>query len=222
MYIRNIAEVVPDEKTDPSGYKLYQIRKIVMAEPYYPVIEGSDNPYRDGYVKHAPKKPRPSYLLYQHSNRMSFQARYPNASVGEIMSMLGDAWKNMTEEDQQPYITLAAEESHEYERHKTLCEKGQRPTDVWQPMRRCLQVLERLSQDSYANIFLEPVDTESFPDYLDVVDTPMDLSKVRDKLVNNKYPYQAPEMFARDMRKVIFNRFTYLQPVNNKLPFFCI
>ena len=173
-----------------------------MKEPYYPVIEGRDNPYRDGIVTHAPKKPRPSYLLFQHSNRMDFQARYPNASVSEIMTMLGSAWKNMSEQDQSPYIQLAAEESQEYERQKVYCEKGQRPTDVWQPMRRCLMVLERLAQDSYADIFLEPVDTKMFTDYLDVIDKPMDLGTIRNKLVYKKYPYQAPEMFARDMRKV--------------------
>lgn len=173
-----------------------------MKEPYYPIIKGSDNPYRDGYVTHAPKKPRPSYLLFQHSNRMDFQARYPNASVAEIMSMLGDAWKNMPEEDQAPYIHLAAEETQEYDRQKNLCEKGQKPTDVWQPMRRCLMVLERLAQDSFATIFLEPVDIDAFPDYLDIIDKPMDIGTIRDKLVYSKYPYQAPEMFARDMRKV--------------------
>ena len=182
-----------------------------MKEPYYPVIPGSDNPYRDGYVTHAPKKPRPSYLLFQHSNRMEFQSRYPNASVSEIMTLLGNAWKNMSEIEQAPYIHLAAEETAEYERHKALCDKGQKPTDVWQPMRRCRMVLDRLSQDSFSDIFQEPVDTQVFTDYEDVVDTPMDIGTVRDKLQYSRYPYQAPEMFARDMRKIWHNCKIYNQ-----------
>ena len=61
-------------------------------------------------------------------------------------------------------------------------------------------VLDRLSKDSFAEIFLEPVNLNEFTDYTEYVDTPMDLSTVRTKLMTKKY--QGPENFARDMRKV--------------------
>merc|ERR1712232_288130 len=57
----------------------------------------------------------------------------------------------------------------------------------------------------------EPVDTKMFTDYLDVIDKPMDLGTIRNKLVYKKYPYQAPEMFARDMRKIWSNCKIYNQ-----------
>ena len=61
-------------------------------------------------------------------------------------------------------------------------------------------IVDRLSKDSFSDIFLEPVDINDFPDYLDYVESPMDLGTVRTKLLNKKY--QGPEQYARDMRKV--------------------
>jgi hypothetical protein len=81
-----------------------------------------------------------------------------------------------------------------------LLEKAQRPNGLWQPIRRCRMVLDRLSKDSFADIFLEPVDLNEFTDYGEYVDSPMDMATVRKKLATKKY--QGPENFARDMRKV--------------------
>ena len=81
-----------------------------------------------------------------------------------------------------------------------MLEKAQKPNGVWQPLRRCRQVLERLAKDSFASIFLEPVNLEDFPDYEEVIDVMMDLGTVRQRLETRKY--QAPEQFARDLRRV--------------------
>ena len=116
------------------------------------------------------------------------------------MSILGEAWRNMSEDDHHPFILLAKEESERYEKEKQLLEKAQKPNEVWQPMRRCLKVLDAMVSDGFSNIFLEPVDHIDFPDYEEIVDVPMDLGTVRTKLANKKYA--APENFARDVRKV--------------------
>lgn len=92
---------------------------------------------------------------------------------------------------------------------KILLAKAQKPNEVWQPMRRCLMVLDRLSKDSFADIFLEPVNTSDFPDYEEVIDSPMDLATVRQRLQTRKY--QVPEQFARDMRKIWNNCKIYNQ-----------
>jgi len=118
------------------------------------------------------------------------------------MTILGDKWKAMTEEEQQPFIELAKEEAKQYDKERALMEKAQKPNEMWQPLRRCLMVLDRVSKDGFANIFLEPVDLDEFPDYDEYIDQPMDLGTVRTKLANRKY--QAPEQFARDMRKVSY------------------
>lgn len=190
-----------DEEIDFSKLTLEKLRKIVDKEgPYYPVFEGSENPYRDGYITEPPKKPRASYLFFQCTMRSYFQKRNPNATQGELMTIIGDTWRTMTETEQEPFMQLAKEEAKQYEKEKVLLEKAQKPNEVWQPIRRCLMVLDRIVDDGFANIFMEPVDVKEFPDYEELIDQPMDLGTVRTKLLSKKY--QAPEQFARDVRKV--------------------
>ena len=118
------------------------------------------------------------------------------------MSILGEQWGSMSEEEQAPFIQLAKEESAQHDREKALLEKAQKPNEVWQPIRRCKMVLEKIKADGFATIFLEPVNLNDFPDYEDFVDIPMDLGTVTTKINSKKY--MAPEQFARDVRKVRF------------------
>lgn len=55
----------------------------------------------------------------------------------------------------------------------------------------------------YAWPFLEPVDIEIAPDYLDIIEHPMDLSLIR-RRVNNHH-YKNKEMFLKDMCLVVNN-----------------
>ena len=187
-----------------------KLRSILDLEgPYYPKVEGCDNAYRDGYITEPPKKPRASYLFFQCAMRSYFSMRNPNATNGELMTILGEQWASMSEQGQEPFLELAKEEYKQYEIERALLEKAQKPNEMWQPIRRCRMVLDRLVQDGFANIFLEPVNLADFPDYEDLIDHPMDLQTVRFKLDNRKY--QMPEQFARDMRKIwnnckIYNR----------------
>jgi hypothetical protein len=190
-----------DEDIDFSKLTIERLKAILDKEgPYYPKFEGCDNPYRDGYVTEPPKKPRASYLFFQCTMRSYFAKRNPNASQGELMTILGNQWQSMSDMEQLPFVELAKEESKQYEKERALMEKAQRPNEMWQPLRRCLMVLNKICEDGFANIFLEPVDLQDFPDYEEFVDTPMDLGTVRQRLATKKY--QAPEQFARDVRKV--------------------
>jgi len=199
-----------DEELDFSSLSLEKLRRIVNSDgPYYPIIDGSTNPYRDGYITEPPKKPRASYLFFQCSLRSYYQRKNPNAGQSELMTLLGDTWRNMSEEEHAPFIQLAAEETKQHDKERAMMEKAQKPNEVWQPLRRCLMVLDRLSNDGFANIFLEPVNTEDFPDYEEIIDQPMDLDTVRKKLASKKY--QMPENFARDMRRIWNNCKIYNQ-----------
>ena len=53
---------------------------------------------------------------------------------------------------------------------------------VWQPLRRSRVVLQVLLADPYIAPFTAAVDVAAFPDYLKIVDQPMDLGTVMDKL----------------------------------------
>lgn len=187
-----------------------RLRRIIHREgDYYPKVPGSDNPYRDGYIKEQPRKPRASYLFFQGCMRSFYQKHNPNAPQSELMSMMGNQWQKMTDPEREPFLQLAREEAKHYDKERAMMEKAQRPNSVWQPLRRCRMVLERLAKDSFADIFLEPVDTEDFPDYEEIIDTPMDIGTVRTKLTTKKY--MAPEQFARDMRKIWNNCKIYNQ-----------
>mmetsp|Transcript_4601 Transcript_4601/g.10378 ORF Transcript_4601/g.10378 Transcript_4601/m.10378 type:complete len:2557 (+) Transcript_4601:190-7860(+) len=204
-------EEPPVEVGEPGTMTIEDLRRIVSKEePYYPSYPGSDNPYRDGYFTEPPRKPRPSYLFYQGIYRSYFGKNNPNTPLPEIMTMLGDSWRALSEEQQAPYIQLANEETASFEKEKALLERAQRPTEMWQPIRRCKAVLDRLCDDPFASIFLEPVDTNVFTDYLEVVDVPMDLATVREKLKSVKN-YMGPEVFARDARKIWNNCKIYNQ-----------
>jgi Bromodomain/HMG (high mobility group) box len=181
------------------------LRRILNKEgTYYPVIEGCDNPYRDGYVTEPPKKPRASYLIFQATVRTYMSKLHPKLPQAELMVMLGEAWRAMPDDEKTPWFELADEELKQYNKERILLEKAQKPNGVWQPIRRCLQVLNRLSNDSFADIFLEPVSAEDFPDYAEIIDIGMDLGTVRKRLEARKY--QGPEQFARDMRRVRTNQ----------------
>ena len=198
------------DKVDFHNIDIEFLRKLLKQEPpYYPVLKGSDNPYRDGYITEPPKKPRASYLFFQCTIRSYFAKLHPKAVQSELMSMLGEAWRTMNDKDKQPFQILAEEESKQYEREKALLEKAQKPNGVWQPLRRCREVLERMASDSFAAIFLEPVGLDEFPDYEEHIDNPMDLGTIRKRLVDRKY--LAPEQFARDMRRVWNNCKIYNQ-----------
>ncbi|OQR74143.1 bromodomain and WD repeat-containing protein 3-like [Tropilaelaps mercedesae] len=68
-------------------------------------------------------------------------------------------------------------------------------------------LIAMLNQIEDSQPFRSPVDLEQFPDYLDVVDSPMDLSTVSQRLTNADYAN--PEEFARDMQLIFTNSKNY-------------
>lgn len=71
---------------------------------------------------------------------------------------------------------------------------------------RCRKVLEKISDDPYAHAFYDPVDTDLFPDYTEIVAQPMSLSEVEEKLNNGDYnKFGCYREFAIDMRLIWSN-----------------
>lgn len=74
---------------------------------------------------------------------------------------------------------------------------------VFGHVERCRMLLNRIWDDPYAASFRDPVDTTEYDDYLDVVDEPICLSDVKEKLENGEYSKYFQHMkFANDMRKI--------------------
>ncbi|OEU09618.1 hypothetical protein FRACYDRAFT_155585, partial [Fragilariopsis cylindrus CCMP1102] len=68
-----------------------------------------------------PKKPRASYLFFQCIMRSYFAMRNPGATNGELMTILGEKWGSMSEENGQgPFLELAKDEVKLYEHERFL------------------------------------------------------------------------------------------------------
>ncbi|XP_022655767.1 PH-interacting protein-like isoform X2 [Varroa destructor] len=80
-----------------------------------------------------------------------------------------------------------------------------RTTSNWRD--RCALLIAMLNQIEDSQPFRQPVDLDEFQDYLEVVDMPMDLSTVSQKLTNADYA--TPEEFASDMQLIFTNSKNY-------------
>lgn len=71
----------------------------------------------------------------------------------------------------------------------------------------CKEILLMILNQDDSIPFREAVDPEQFPDYYQIIDQPMDLGRVREKLESNEY--QSPLQFCQDMRLIFTNSRTY-------------
>ncbi|KAF6762519.1 hypothetical protein DFP72DRAFT_957018 [Ephemerocybe angulata] len=51
----------------------------------------------------APKRPASSYILFQNDIRKKLRAQFPDLTNPALLTMISEKWKNMTEEEKQPY-----------------------------------------------------------------------------------------------------------------------
>ncbi|KAF5745815.1 bromodomain-containing protein [Tripterygium wilfordii] len=73
-----------------------------------------------------------------------------------------------------------------------------------------LFILDRLQKKDRYGVFSEPVDLNELPDYLDIVEHPMDFSTVRKKLADGVYAYL--EQFEKDVFLICSNAMEYNAP----------
>ncbi|EDW66817.2 bromodomain and WD repeat-containing protein 3 [Drosophila virilis] len=71
----------------------------------------------------------------------------------------------------------------------------------------CRQLLDMMWQRPDSLPFREPVDTIEFPDYLEIIATPMDLRTVKEDLLGGNY--DDPLDFAKDVRLIFLNSKNY-------------
>lgn len=65
-------------------------------------------------------------------------------------------------------------------------------------------------------LFLKPVTKKEAPDYLDIIDHPMDLSTIRGKVRNLEY--KSREDFRHDVWQITFNAHLYNEGRNPTIP----
>ncbi|XP_043242655.1 PH-interacting protein-like [Amphibalanus amphitrite] len=76
---------------------------------------------------------------------------------------------------------------------------------TWQEL--CAELLDNLVRHEDSEHFREPVNLDDYPDYLNLVESPMDLSSVREELEAGSYV--SPQEFADDIRLIFHNSKTY-------------
>ncbi|CAL1383670.1 unnamed protein product [Linum trigynum] len=82
------------------------------------------------------------------------------------------------------------------------------PTTTPLPDKKLLVfILDRLQKKDTYGVFSDPVDTEELPDYLDIIDHPMDFSTVRTKLDGGEYSNL--EQFEGDIFLICSNAMQY-------------
>uniref|UniRef100_A0A6M2ERJ9 Bromo domain-containing protein n=1 Tax=Populus davidiana TaxID=266767 RepID=A0A6M2ERJ9_9ROSI len=73
-----------------------------------------------------------------------------------------------------------------------------------------LSILDRLQKKDTYGVFSEPVDLDELPDYLEVIEHPMDFGTVRKKLTNGAYG--SLELFEEDVFLICTNAMQYNAP----------
>lgn len=68
---------------------------------------------------------------------------------------------------------------------------------------KCRKVLDIIWNNADSRPFREPVDTIEHADYLQIVDTPMDLMTIKEDLHGGNY--ESPTQFLKDMRLIFTN-----------------
>lgn len=82
----------------------------------------------------------------------------------------------------------------------------------------CRQLLEMMLQRPDSLPFREPVDTIEFPDYLEIISTPMDLRTVKEDLLGGNY--EDPLDFAKDVRLIFQNSKNYNTNKRSRVSYF--
>jgi hypothetical protein len=62
----------------------------------------------------APKRGKSSYIFFCVDKRDDIKQNHPDLSAKQITSKLGEVWRGMSDEDKEPFVTLADEDKKRY------------------------------------------------------------------------------------------------------------
>ncbi|KAK7252555.1 hypothetical protein RIF29_36592 [Crotalaria pallida] len=116
-------------------------------------------------------------------------------------------------------------------KRRSVVESGKGGADYMQPIKRrrggggevgLANILESIvdsivkDRSDLSYLFLKPVSKKEAPDYLDIIDTPMDLSRIRERVRNMEY--KSREDFRHDMWQITYNAHRYNDGRNPGIP----
>ncbi|KAL6939669.1 Non-histone chromosomal protein 6 [Hanseniaspora osmophila] len=68
----------------------------------------------------APKRALSAYMFFANENRDIVRAENPGISFGQVGKMLGEKWKQLSEDEKAPYDAKAGADKKRYESEKQL------------------------------------------------------------------------------------------------------
>ncbi|XP_028653552.2 PH-interacting protein [Erpetoichthys calabaricus] len=110
------------------------------------------------------------------------------------------------EDDDTDAPGTSAKKKKEHKPIRKLRNKAQ-PYDINAWKTQCKELLDLIFQCEDSEPFRQPVDLEEYPDYRDIIDTPMDFGTVRNKL--NCGNYESPTDLCKDVRLIFSNSKAY-------------
>uniref|UniRef100_A0A672MS64 Bromodomain and WD repeat domain containing 3 n=1 Tax=Sinocyclocheilus grahami TaxID=75366 RepID=A0A672MS64_SINGR len=96
---------------------------------------------------------------------------------------------------------------HHFQRSNNVPQKRGVVMDINAWHGQCKELLRRMMASSDSEAFRQPVDLFTYPDYRDIIDTPMDLGTVSETLMGGNY--ENPMEFAKDVRLIFSNSKAY-------------
>ncbi|CDH53379.1 nucleosome binding protein [Lichtheimia corymbifera JMRC:FSU:9682] len=68
----------------------------------------------------APKRGRSAYMFFSQEQRSTVKEENPEATFGDIGKLLGQKWKELTDEEKKPYQDKAVADKQRYEEEKAM------------------------------------------------------------------------------------------------------
>ncbi|CAG8728987.1 4486_t:CDS:2, partial [Acaulospora morrowiae] len=71
--------------------------------------------HKDPKDPNAPKKPANAYLLFSNIKRKEIKDKNPNVDAKGIITLIGEAWRKLSEEEKKPYKEMVEDAKKKYE-----------------------------------------------------------------------------------------------------------
>ncbi|CEP14314.1 hypothetical protein [Parasitella parasitica] len=81
-------------------------------------VAADDKKKRTKKDPNAPKRGLSAYMFFSQDQRATVKEENPEATFGQIGKILGDKWKNMSDEQKKPYVKKAEADKKRYEDEK--------------------------------------------------------------------------------------------------------
>lgn len=88
--------------------------------------KGTHKKSRPKTDENKPKRAWPPFFFFQQDRRDGLKKENPDKNHKDIVSMLGEEWRNLSAEQKQPYVDKSAVDQKRYEQEKKASKQGKR------------------------------------------------------------------------------------------------